>query len=389
MNAAMCVLAVVACAAATPGSVRTLPGRDFEIDIPCSFDADSAATDLIQRFHANHFLATTIRFHVIKAWQAHCAALSSKALAARDAADLVPTVGLKLTLSDGPIEVKFRPLGRPGAAFVAVLPVDHNYTAALDALARDFAVHGADRASLARLLNENEEFARRRRFEKALPLADGSGGAMPYASQYGQDEWVVEEVYPLKRDGFYVDVGAVDGTLLSNSLVLERALGWRGICVEPSSAYETLAAERSCTAVRACLSDIDGAEVEFVEDNGDAALLGMATMLSGMVDTLGAHRDKVNGKVSLMHTRTLRSVLDATAAPLFIEFLSLDTEGSELRILRGAGLEKYTFGAIAVEHNDEVEKRAAIRALLRSHGYIRVRSVGADDFYRSERSWEH
>ena len=284
MNRALSVLCVVGAAAVPPGSVRTLPGRDFEIDIPCSFDADSAAADLIRRFHANHFLATTIRFHVGEAWKARCgAALSAKAQAARDGGEPVPTIGMHLMLSDGAIEVKFRPLGRPGVGtLAALLPVEHDYTAALDTLAREFSVHGADRASLARLLAENEEFARRRRFEKSLPLADGSGGAMPYASQYGQDEWVVEEVYPLKRDGFYVDVGAVDGKLLSNSVVLERALGWRGICVEPSSAYETLAAERSCNAVRACLSDIEGAEVDFVEDNGDAALLGMATMLSGI-----------------------------------------------------------------------------------------------------------
>ena len=394
--ALLAALSVLHGDAVTPavGSARTLPGRDFEIDIPCSFGEDAAVELIVTRFYAAHFLAATIRKHVGEEWKTRCTQWDAAATAAAS-----PVMGMRLKLDAGAVEVTFSPLRRHGnLPLTALLPetrpeatnaAEMDYTNAVDFLASEWQLDSIDRASLERLLSRNAEFARRRRFEKMLPLAGAAPlTLMRYPSQYGQDEWVMEEVYPLKREGFFVDVGAVDGLLLSNSLALERVLGWRGVCVEPSSAHATLVRERSCSAFRACLSDVAGEEVEFVEDSGDGSVLGMASMLSGMVETLGAHRDRVvNGKVTVMRTRTLRSVLDEANAPLFIEFLSLDTEGSELRILRGAGLEKYTFGAIVVEHNDEKEKRAGIHALLCSHGYVRVRSAGADDFYRSEGSW--
>jgi hypothetical protein len=61
--------------------------------------------------------------------------------------------------------------------------------------------------------------------------------------------------------------------------------------------------------------------------------------------------------------------------------MSLDIEGAELAALRGFPFEKYRFGALVVEHNNEEAKRAAIEALLSSQGYHRVHSWYADDFY--------
>ena len=61
--------------------------------------------------------------------------------------------------------------------------------------------------------------------------------------------------------------------------------------------------------------------------------------------------------------------------------MSLDIEGAELKALLGLPFEKYTFGALNVEHNDEEPKRSEISALLRSHGYTRVHSWLQDEFY--------
>ena len=50
-------------------------------------------------------------------------------------------------------------------------------------------------------------------------------------------------------------------------------------------------------------------------------------------------------------TKKLNTILDTNNAPKFIDFLSIDTEGSEYDILSAFDFSKYTFGYICVEHN--------------------------------------
>ena len=82
-------------------------------------------------------------------------------------------------------------------------------------------------------------------------------------------------------------------------------------------------------------------------------------------------------------TTTLGDVLTAAGAPTFIHFLSLDIEGAELEALRGIPFDRYQFGAMAIEHNDEEPKRTDLLRFLESKGYRRVHSHKQDDFYTS------
>ena len=50
-------------------------------------------------------------------------------------------------------------------------------------------------------------------------------------SQLGQDLAVID-FYKEKKDGFFVEIGAVDGIEISNTYLLETKYNWKGICVE-------------------------------------------------------------------------------------------------------------------------------------------------------------
>ena len=65
-----------------------------------------------------------------------------------------------------------------------------------------------------------------------------------------------------------------------------------------------------------------------------------------------------------------------------LHYLSLDTEGSELEILKSVDLQKYTFGLIDVEHNFIEPRRTEIKKLLTSNGYIYVKENKFDDCYK-------
>jgi hypothetical protein len=223
-------------------------------------------------------------------------------------------------------------------------------------------------------------------------------------SQVDQDKYVMQQVYgdsvPLGT-GYFVEIGAADGIHMSNTLTLEKAFGWTGLCVEPSRQYARLVTSgRRCAMRNEPLSNISGIVVDFFEDvqNSSADIQVAANRLKNDNNgemTLGANPSSRNlysgirehllystrGEVTRRVTRTLEEVMDEHHAPPFVHFLSLDTEGTEFMILQNFNFSKYTFGAIAVEHNQQDEKREQIRLLLTAHGYVRTFCVEMDDIY--------
>jgi hypothetical protein len=69
-------------------------------------------------------------------------------------------------------------------------------------------------------------------------------------------------------------------------------------------------------------------------------------------------------------TISLADLLGKYNAPKTIDFLSIDTEGSEYEILRNFDFNKYQFRVIACEHNF-APQREKIFALLTEKGYVR------------------
>jgi hypothetical protein len=64
---------------------------------------------------------------------------------------------------------------------------------------------------------------------------------------------------PGKRDGFYVDVGAADGTISSNTKLLDE-LGWKGVCIDP---FPTHMEDRTCQVFRQPVFSESGQKVAF------------------------------------------------------------------------------------------------------------------------------
>lgn len=195
---------------------------------------------------------------------------------------------------------------------------------------------------------------------------------MPFHSQLGQDKFVVD-FYKGKKHGYFVEVGAFDGVYLSNTLTLERDYQWKGICIEPIPSYFTsLQKNRKCRTFGVAAFSANDQQV-------DMCVAGVVSAVSTFIgsrfqNVLRAPRVKVK-------TRTLTSLFQEAKAPSFIEYLSLDTEGTELEVLRGVDFTRYTFGIIDVEHNFQEVTRSAIRKLLESQGYYYHGENSVDDRY--------
>lgn len=202
-------------------------------------------------------------------------------------------------------------------------------------------------------------------------------GATPqYFSQFGQDSYLNEHVFKNARDGVFVDVGAYDGISGSNTLFFEKFLGWRGLCIEPDRLqFQKLRAIRSCGCVETCISDRDG-RAEFV------SVVEGLTMMGGLAEYYDPNDVKVlseRSKVARveMACRRLDGVL-AENGIAAIDYLSIDTEGSELAILKSFDLTRYCVRALSVENN---RNSADIAGHLASLGYRKLIRLGVDDLF--------
>jgi len=196
-------------------------------------------------------------------------------------------------------------------------------------------------------------------------------------SQIGQDLDVLE-YYKYKQNGYFVEIGAYDGIALSNTLVLEKKYGWTGILSEavPSRFSELIVNRPDCHNDNNAVFSKSNMSLSFSVCND-------SNMLSGITSHIQAHKHVVNKNKTdiIVNTISLTDLLDKYNAPSFIEYLSLDTEGSEIEILKGLDFNKYCFGYIDVEHNDVAIIRGQLKLLLESKGYKFLRKNHFDDTY--------
>jgi len=204
-------------------------------------------------------------------------------------------------------------------------------------------------------------------------------------SQLRQDLNVLES-FNFKQNGYFVDIGASDGISLSNTYILEKEYNWKGICVEPilSDFIKLQNCRNTAICINKAVYNTSNLKMKFAIKNFN--------MCSGLVETMddkvlidNKYYDRsVNydlKEIIDVYTITLNDLLEFCNAPNFIEYLSLDTEGSELEILKSVDFNKYKFGIIDVEHNFVEPRRNQIRNLLESNGYKFNKENNFDDNY--------
>jgi FkbM family methyltransferase len=197
-------------------------------------------------------------------------------------------------------------------------------------------------------------------------------------SQLKQDIAIVD-FYKQKQNGFFVDIGASDGITISNTYLLEKKYNWKGICVEPvQSVFDQLVKNRKAYCSNKAVFSKSNEIVKFdiSHYNGNAEL-------SGIQEFIDYHKHRVDEDKTTVDviTITINDLLEQANAPSFMEYLSIDTEGSELEILKELRFDKYMFGRIDLEHNHQEPRRSLMRELLTSNGYNYLKENAVDDCY--------
>jgi len=203
-------------------------------------------------------------------------------------------------------------------------------------------------------------------------------------SQLAQDIFVIANT-EIKKENFFIEFGATDGLTISNTYLLEKELNWKGILIEPASIWhKDLYKNRDCIIDKRCIYKKSGEIMNFlVVQNNNKAEPGLSSLEKYADNGDWASKLRLkNSKYQKVETITLDDLLDYYDAPKIIDYMSIDTEGSELDILKSLNFNKRKIMIITIEHNFH-KNRNEIFLILSSKGYERVHKDISkfDDWY--------
>ena len=191
-------------------------------------------------------------------------------------------------------------------------------------------------------------------------------------SQCGQDKLLVNDVFKEKEGGFFVDVGAHDGIYISNTAVLEKEYSWSGICIEPSQASSVIVHSRpNSKVVTCCISDekFNNEIIKFRQYEPKELSISMFDDTESYEEKSNNYSDKY--KIC----KTLDSVLVESGAPKDIDYISIDTEGCEYRVIKDFSFNEWRVSALTIANNlhhwtdEKKENRNNIKKLMESFGF--------------------
>jgi FkbM family methyltransferase len=201
---------------------------------------------------------------------------------------------------------------------------------------------------------------------------------MPFHAEYGQDRWLAEGPFRGKRDGVFVEFGALDGIRDSNSLYFEEECGWRGLLLEGNSALaEPLKRNRPLAQTRAAVIAGAAGWATFAVVDNCIGWSGLARSFEP------EHRARIAARHPLVRgipvpCITLAQAL-GEAGQRQVDYLSADVEGAECEIFSVFPFGEFDIDVIGVEDN---YGRPALAAIFERAGYQKIGRIGPDDFYR-------
>jgi FkbM family methyltransferase len=205
-----------------------------------------------------------------------------------------------------------------------------------------------------------------------------------YYSQINQDR-IADFTLSRKAKGVFLDIGAHDGITFSNTYFFEKERDWTGICIEPNpNVFQKLIANRHCICEN-CAITTEEKQMVYRKVDGPYFL----EMLGGILEFMDTeHIEIINREIVNYPECNIEDIpieckrLDPLLSQYSvnkIDYLSIDTEGSEYEILQSLNFDKLNIRLMSVERS----KDSQVRNLLSRKGY-KCYSVGFDTFYYKE-----
>jgi len=160
-----------------------------------------------------------------------------------------------------------------------------------------------------------------------------------------------------KKKGTFIEIGGGDGSYLSNTYILEKKFGWKGIICEPDNRFHSkIRAKRKCFLEKKPIHKISNKKIYFLLKNG----------YDSHIST------KYNSSTKITTSLSLNSLIAKYQLGKNIDYISIDTEGNELDILKSFNFNRYNVKIFTIEHNFQKRNRENIYKILNKNGYKRM-----------------
>jgi FkbM family methyltransferase len=181
-----------------------------------------------------------------------------------------------------------------------------------------------------------------------------------FYSQSGEDK-VLYEKYLNYENGFFIELGAMDGLMYSNSLFFEKNLKWKGVLIEPTNQYDRLIINRP---------NCHNFNFAITKDEGVVNFLGNGAV-GGVVETMPeGHRigNKIGNNIYQVKSSPISKVIKDLNIER-VDLFSIDVEGGELQVLETFDWEIPVY-IVLIEMSKYVpEKDEMCREFLRQKGF--------------------
>ena len=205
-----------------------------------------------------------------------------------------------------------------------------------------------------------------------MPVQFGEKKVIRFKNPPQDEQELVREFFENKKNGFYVDVGANDPIIESQSYHLEKS-GWMGLLIEPLSSY---------------CNDLKEKRTGVVIQNACSApenhLKTLRLLVAGGHSTLNENPIALGTKSQEyvdVTCKTLDSILTENAVKLNFDFISIDIEGHELEMFKGFSIQKWRPKLVLLEDHVLNHKK---HKLMISNGYKLLMRTGLNSWYVSQ-----
>ena len=202
--------------------------------------------------------------------------------------------------------------------------------------------------------------------KKYINLFSEFRGSNKSFSQEGED-LIIDRLLDGKKDGFYVDIGAFDPFIHSNTYFFYKK-GWTGINVEPNPVnFSKFTKHRKRDINVNCGIGLKSGKLDYYIFKNEE----LNTFSSETVTTRQNQGYTLigNQKLEIISIEQLFDQYLPTGQR--IDYLSIDAEGLELDILKGNNWKKYVPDMIIIELLGTNQQNDTIINLLEENNYIR------------------
>jgi FkbM family methyltransferase len=199
-------------------------------------------------------------------------------------------------------------------------------------------------------------------------------------SQVGQDKILDEEIFKGKTNGFFVEVGALDGFGASNTYFFEKERNWSGLLIEPNPIEfnKMLNVDRPLSKKENCAISDSEMDINFL------SIEGPCNVLSGIMEFYNPqHLERINRELNMYSSypvghelyskKELIKMKAVRLQTLFdkysitdVDLISIDVEGAEMQVLNSIDFNKMNIKCFLIENNYGLDKETEF---LVSKGY--------------------